>query len=128
MADIELEAGMKAEREVKVEKKHLASGSGIPGADVLSTPSMIEVMELACYDAVQGALPPGYVTVGTFVNVRHLKMTPAGDNVRAEAVLEKADGAKLLFSVKASDSEGEIGRGEHGRFAVNAEKFFAPLK
>jgi len=43
---------------------------------VLSTPAMIGMMEVAASQAVQRELPPGAITVGTRIEVDHLKAVP----------------------------------------------------
>ena len=49
---------------------------------VLSTPAMIGMMEIAASQAVQPELPPGAITVGTRIEVDHLKAVPGGTTVR----------------------------------------------
>jgi predicted thioesterase len=46
------------------------------GDGVLSTPSMIALMERASIQAVQGYLPEGHTTVGFEVHVKHSGATP----------------------------------------------------
>jgi len=45
---------------------------------VLSTPAMIALMEVASAKAVAPELPPHAITVGTRIEVDHLKPVPAG--------------------------------------------------
>ena len=49
--------------------------AGMP--EVYGTPLMIYLMELASAKAVAPYLPPGWVSVGTEVNVKHLAATPS---------------------------------------------------
>lgn len=48
-------------------------------------------------------------------------------NVFCEARLVEVDGRKLVFEMKASDEEGEIGSGTHTRFIIDEKKFMAKL-
>jgi fluoroacetyl-CoA thioesterase len=48
---------------------------------VLSTPAMIGMMEIAAAQAVQPELPAGAITVGTRIEVDHLKAVPEGTSV-----------------------------------------------
>jgi len=45
---------------------------------VLSTPAMIGLMEYATANAVRPVLPPGTISVGTRIEVDHLKAVPDG--------------------------------------------------
>jgi predicted thioesterase len=84
---------------------------------------MVALMEMAAAAAVEAALPPGFSTVGTELQVRHLSATPPGMTVRAAARLIEVDGRRLGFRVEAWDEAGKIGEGSHGRFIVEDEKF-----
>ena len=86
---------------------------------VLSTPAMIGLMELAAARAVESALAPGEITVGTRIEVDHLKACPAGATVRIRARYEGANGRFLSFEVTAHCAEKLIGRGRVFRAIVN---------
>lgn len=91
--------------------------------DVLSTPSMIGMMEVAAAQAVQPELPPGAITVGTRIEVDHLKAVPVGTTVRASARLTEHQGRFLIFEVEAKAGEHVIGRGRVYRAIVEAGSF-----
>lgn len=122
-----MEKGLKHSVSTRVDKTNSAAAIGSGNLDVFATPSMIALMENASMDAVAAYLPEGSATVGTLVNVVHTRATPMGDIVTAEAVLEEVDGRRLIFSVSAVDSKGEIGKGLHERFIVDTERFLAKL-
>jgi len=86
---------------------------------VLSTPAMIGLMELAALRAVESALAPGEITVGTRIEVDHLKSCLAGARVRVWARFERADGRFLAFEVSAHCGEKLIGRGRVFRAIVD---------
>jgi predicted thioesterase len=109
--------------EPAVTADHIGSGS----LSVLATPMMIALMESAALEVVQEHLPAGWTTVGTKVDVEHIRATPVGDIVSAEANLVEREGRSLTFSVQAKDSSGIIGQGLHRRFIVNCEKFLSKL-
>lgn len=97
---------------------------------VFSTPAMIGLMEVTASHAVQPALPPGALTVGTRIEVDHFKAVPAGVIVVSKAKLVEVNGRRLIFDVEVVCGANVIGRGrvhraivEHARFlAIAAEK------
>ena len=116
-----------ARQTLVVEKAHLASEIGSGSVDVLATPMMIALMEAAAVEAVQEYLPEGWTTVGTYVDVEHLRPSPQGEAVTAKAILVRREGRELGFSVTAADSSGVIGQGNHKRFIVDREVFMEKL-
>jgi len=96
-------------------------GSGLH--DVLSTPAMIAFMEQTAMKAVEACLDEGEGTVGTEVNIRHLKATPVGKTITCTATLQEVNGNRLLFHVEADDETGKIGEGKHERFNIDNRRF-----
>lgn len=96
-------------------------GSGLH--DVLSTPAMIAFMEQTAMKAVEACLNEGEGTVGTEVNIKHLKATAVGKTVTCTATLQEVNGNRLLFHVEADDENGRIGEGMHERFIIDNRRF-----
>ncbi len=90
---------------------------------VYATPMMILEMELASADAINPFLEPGWITVGTEVDIRHLAATPVGATVRATARVIAVERRVIRFEVEAFDDKRRIGEGRHARGLVNAETF-----
>ena len=120
--------GLKAEITETVTDKYTASAWGSGWLDVLATPAMIAFMEKAALTAVDPHLPPGWSTVGTEVNIKHLSATPIGMKITFRAELLSVDGRALSLKVEAFDEAGKIGEGSHGRFIVENEKFLSKIK
>ncbi len=118
-----LKLGMTGEAATVVAHENTAARVGAGGVEVFGTPMMIALMEQASWQSVANDLEPGYVTVGTLVNVRHLAATPLGQRVRATAELVEIEGRRLLFKVEAFDEKQKIGEGQHERFIVNLDRF-----
>lgn len=97
-------------------------------AAVLSTPTMVAMMEHAAMDAIRTYLDPGESSVGMSIEVNHTAATPPGHRVRAEAELTKIDGRRLEFSVRAFDEVEEIGAGTHRRAVIDFAKFNDRIK
>lgn len=122
-----LEAGLAYTSHLTVNESNTAIAMGSGDMPVLATPSMMALMENAAMNAVSEALPEGSTTVGGQIESSHLKPSPLGAEVEAEAVLECVDGRKLYFKVVARQGKTVIGEGTHLRFIVDREKFLGKL-
>jgi len=110
-----------------VEEKHIADFLGSGKVAVLSTPSMILMMEHTSMNAAQDFLPEGWITVGTRVDISHLRASKQGAKIKVIAKLKEVEGKHLIFEVSAFDGEYTIGEGIHERHIVNKEKFLAKI-
>jgi len=126
-ADI-LKPGLEGRKTDIVTESNVANAWGSGGLAVFATPAMIAFMEIAAHSAVDPLLPPGWSTVGTELNIKHLSATPLGMEVSARAELLSIDGRALVFKVEAFDEAGKIGEGTHSRFIVENERFLAKIK
>ena len=115
-----LAPGLKAEIATVVDDKLVVKHMG--GEGVLSTPSMIGLMERAAIQAVQANLPEGHTTVGFEVNVKHFGATPKGNTVTVIAELLEIDGRKLRFKVEARDEDKKVGDGTHRRAIIPLQR------
>lgn len=131
-------ADARAEIEQKVELKYTLQGVHPKLPPVYSTPSMIQLMEEACYWALQPYAEGDEITVGTFINVEHRAAVGVGAQVKAEAVMELFDGRFYTMRVAAwvvKSENGaalpeprEIGRGKIGRAFVSVSRFMEKAK
>ncbi|MBW8906198.1 MAG: thioesterase family protein [Betaproteobacteria bacterium] len=124
----QLKPGLRGEAGLVVSGEHTAPRVGSGAVSVLATPVMINLMEAAALAAVERFLAPGYQSLGTVLNVRHIAATPVGMRVTASATLEKVDGRTLAFRVEARDERELIGDGTHERVVVNVAKFDQRVK
>lgn len=125
---MELKVGIKGFEKERVTDDLTATAYGSGLVDVFATPAMIALMEKTCQRSVQPLLPEGHITLGTIVNIKHVKATPVGLMIKCTSELISVDGRKLTFSVCASDEYGLIGEGLHERFIVNKIDFMNELK
>lgn len=112
---------------LKVTNADTALEMGSGDMPVLATPAMSALMENAAMLAVSDSLPDGCTTVGGHISTSHLKPSRVGAQVSATATLDKIDGRKLYFTVKAHDGDTLIGEGSHLRFIVERDRFMAKL-
>ncbi|HUP02711.1 MAG TPA: thioesterase family protein, partial [Bryobacteraceae bacterium] len=99
------------------------SFQGERGARVLSTPQMILYMERACRECVLPMLEPGYDTLGTHVDVRHVAAAPMGSCVTFTAAILGVEERRVRFRVEARDEAGTVGEGTHERAIINVARF-----
>lgn len=125
--EMNLKVGDKLELSKVVKSTDSAASYGSGLVEVFATPAMIAFMEKTSMELALGGLESGFGTVGTHVSVSHSKATPIGMTVWCEAELTEVDGRRLVYSVRAWDEDGEIGKGTHERFVINNEKFMAKL-
>ena len=83
-----LEVGMKLEVEKIVTENDTAAKAASGSVEVLATPIMIAWMEEASLHLAQKGLEEGLTTVGTEVNIKHLKGTLVGKTVKIVSVLK----------------------------------------
>ena len=118
-----IKVGMSAERTMVVPAERTV-GHFVPGMPlVFATPMMILEMEMASSDAIRGHLQPGWVTVGTEVNVRHLAAALVGATVRTTAKVIAVERRVIRFEVAAFEGERKLGEGQHARALIDVEKF-----
>ena len=90
---------------------------------VLSTPSMIGLMENACHQATAAHLDGSEQTVGTMVHIWHRAAVRIGETVICEAELIEMERRRLLFKVRVRFGEKTIGEGTHERFVIDMSRF-----
>jgi fluoroacetyl-CoA thioesterase len=117
-----VEPGVEAEHEFEVEGRLLTDVGGTLGAEVLSTPGMIAMMERTASRLVHPNLPQGKATVGFEVCVKHVASAPKGARCVVRARLEEViEARKLRFAVEVLSDDGRtIGVGTHERRVVDA--------
>ena len=118
-----IKIGMSAERTLIVPPERTV-GYFVRGMPmVYATPMMILEMEMTAGDAIRDHLVPGWITVGTEVDIRHLAASPLGATIRTTARVIEVERRVIRFAVEAFDSERKIGDGRHARGLVNLDAF-----
>ena len=91
-------------------------------APVLSTPSMVGMIEGTCLINAQGHLDSGETTVGTHVNVSHLGPARVGEEVRITSKLIEIRKRRLTFEIEVIAPGGTISTGTHERAVVSLSR------
>lgn len=122
-----METGLTYTSKTTVGTENTAKTMGSGDLEVFATPAMAALMENAAAKAVAGELAQGTTTVGSLLEISHLRPSGMGEVISACATLTEAEGRKLTFKVVASDSKGVIGEGKHVRYIVDTERFLSKL-
>jgi fluoroacetyl-CoA thioesterase len=95
------------------------------GENVFSTPSMIAEMEETCRLLLKEEFLQNedWDSVGTLVNIRHLKATPVGTEVKLKARVIDVKDKRVTFEVDAVDKIEKISEGLHERTVINVPEF-----
>ena len=113
------------EQEMIVTELHTAEKLGSGSLAVFATPALVAFMENTAMKLLAN-LPKSETSVGTLINIQHLKASAVGEKIRCIAQITETCGRKFIFYIEATDSFGDIiGKGTHERFVVNIEKFMS---
>ena len=123
-----LKVGMKYEIDRVVTENDTAAKAASGSVEVLATPVMIAWMEEASLRLAQKELEEGFTTVGTEVNIKHLKGTLVGKTVKVLSTLKEIDRKRLVFDVEVIEDGIAVGTGSHTRFIIDTAKFYEKLK
>jgi len=112
------------ERKIKVGARQTTSFLW-EGENVFSTPSMIAEMEETCRLLLKEEFlqDEDWDSVGTLVNIWHLKATPVGTEVKLKARVIDVKDRRVTFEVDAVDKIEKIGEGLHERTVINVPEF-----
>ncbi|MFT7646777.1 MAG: fluoroacetyl-CoA thioesterase [Candidatus Poriferisodalaceae bacterium] len=87
---------------------------------VLSTPTMVQLIEVTCLTGVQPYLDDNQTTVGIHVCVSHQAAAPSGQDVDVRATLSEIDRKRLVFDVQVLLGDTVVSEGTHQRFVVGS--------
>lgn len=120
-------AGAQARVEHVVTADDTAAALGSGDLEVLATPRLLAWCEHATVQAVR--LEPGRTTVGTRVELAHVRASAVGTALTVGAHLVHVDGRLLRFDVVAEDADGVVvGHGQVTRVVVDRDRFLARLR
>lgn len=119
-----LEPGLQASVSLTVSDADTAQAVGSGDVPVLATPRLLALAEAATVTALAGHLDAGRTSVGTRVQLEHLRPSPVGAVVLVRAQLVAVDGRLVRFEVAAEDGHGQlVGHGEVTRVVVDRDRF-----
>ena len=118
----DVKPGLSAEFDVEVTAAMTINRTGRDGADVLSTPSLLDLMERCSIEAADPHLPADSVTVGYSVDgLRHLAPTLLGGRLKVRSELTEVNGKRLTFVIEAFEGDKKIGVATHKRAVISGD-------
>lgn len=119
--------GLKQARTLTVGDEHTAITLGSGDVPVLATPALLALAESACVDAISDQLTDEETSVGTWAEIEHLKATPVGATVCAQATLMGHHGRRLEFRVSVEQDGEQVALVKHRRVLLDRERFLSKL-
>lgn len=117
----ELKAGLKHSQSYETVERMRAPQ--LTHTDVLSTPSMIGLIEGTCVRLTAPYLDDGENSVGMHVDIHHLAPTKIGQSITISAEILEIAGNKIRYAVSAVNDAGvKIGEGTHRRAVIRPKK------
>src|SRR5437899_11940883 len=113
-----IEPGLAASADLTVEESDTAEAFHSGDVPVLGTPRIAALMEEATVAALHGHLDAKATTVGMRVQLDHLIPVAVGDNVRADATLERCERRRLTLAVSVTGDPGLAAAGKGTRVPV----------
>ena len=90
---------------------------------VLSTPSMVQLIEMTCLRTIQEHLDDGETTVGIHVCVSHSAAAPSGQTVTIGCEITEVDRRRIVLATTVTCDDKLVSEGTHQRFVVKAQSF-----
>ena len=89
---------------------------------VLSTPTMIGLIEGTCLESVREHLDDGETTVGTHVCVSHDAAAGEGEEILVRCRLATIERRRLTFEVEVEGPSARLSTGTHQRAVVDLDR------
>ncbi len=111
-----------------VTKELTAEVQGSGSLPVYATPAVVALIENTACQCITN-LQEGETTVGTHIDIHHLKASAVGEKVTCTATLLIQEGRQYHFKAEVVNAKGDtIATATHERFLVNAERFMAKVQ
>ena len=116
--------GLRARQVFEVLDLDTARALGSGSVPVLGTPRLLAWMEQVTVAALEPVIRDGDTSVGSAVELAHLRPSVVGARVSVEATVVEVDGGRVVLDVVARHGDGTTtGRGRITRTVVDREAF-----
>lgn len=123
MDEIKIPLSIKSVCKYIVKKEDTAIYQHSGEVNVLGTPRLLAIMEEVSYKSINEFLPQRAVSVGTEMNIQHLKPSVVGEELLCESVLTEYKDRQLTFNVTVSDKRQKVAEGICKRVIVDKQRF-----
>ena len=106
-----------------VRKEDLASVYGDEHLPVLATSKIVAFMEFTALTSIQKLLPEGFTSVGTKIDIQHLRPATLGTEVTCRSRLTDIEGRNIVFDITLHSPIGVLSKAIHERAVVNEDAF-----
>lgn len=115
-------------KEYTISINHSAKNMGSGDLEVLSTPMLVAFMEETSKLLVNNYLEDGLGTVGSNININHLRPTKIGASISITTRIVEITKDKIInFEITAHENNIEIANATHTRVIINNKKFLERL-
>lgn len=118
-----LEKGMFSEKEVATDVSMAADRFHERSPRVLSTSSLIGIMQASCAEVMAPFLSEGEMVVSVRVEMNHFGAVPIGTRVKLKTKIVEVRDQRVIFSVEAQDGIQTVASGKNDMFIIDRKRF-----
>ena len=118
-----LKIGESSNCEYMVQEKDTADRFGNIGVQVLSTPAMLNYIELTSSRILWNRLPQGFSLVGIGVNLTHEEAVPVGGLFHVRSTVSQVGQTKVTYEFTVTYNHRLVSKGSYTQGIVNLHRF-----
>jgi len=122
------QAGMFIEKKIETKPEMAASRFHRNSPQVLSSPSLITLMQTTCADLMAPFLDSSEMVVSVRIEMNHFASAPIGSTILIRAEIVRIEGDKVYFEIDANDGFERIASGFNDMYVINEERFEKGVK
>ena len=122
------QAGMFIEKKIETKPEMAASRFHRNSPQVLSSPSLVTLMQTTCADLMAPFLDGSEMVVSVRIEMNHFASAPIGSTILVKAEILKIEGDKVYFRIDAHDEFERIAAGFNDMYIINEERFDRGVK
>jgi fluoroacetyl-CoA thioesterase len=122
------QAGMFIEKKIETKPEMAASRFHRNSPQVLSSPSLVTLMQTTCADLMAPFLDGSEMVVSVRIEMNHFASAPIGSTILVRAEILKIEGDKVYFRIDAHDELERIAAGFNDMYIINEERFEKGVK